>query len=123
MAVEVVVSRRHMYYVTNRSNVCSLWFIVGLGGGKANEAATDGVAASLREGSEIQPQGTGCSVVPYMLLMTSIRLFAISFWPSAEGCTPSKLNAVPKVPVGWKLGKGRLWAVLRMAVSVGLGSQ
>jgi len=55
--------------------------------------------------------------------MTVMRLLAMSFWPSAEGCTPSRLNAVPNVPVGAKLGNGRLWGELRMPVRVGFGSQ
>ena len=48
------------------------------------------------------------SVVPYVELMTGMSWLAMSFCPSADGCTPSRLNAVPKVPVAAKLGKGRL---------------
>src|SRR5215211_193917 len=57
--------------------------------------------------------GTGVSAVPYLVLMTAIRLFAMILCPSADGWTPSREKAVPKVFVGANDGKGLFCAAGR----------
>ena len=60
----------------------------------------------LMTGAAAVAMGPAFSVVPYLVLMTVIRLFAMIFWPSADGWTPSREKAVPKVFVGANDGNG-----------------